>query len=148
MNAVLISLAALISTGICFAETPAPAPELEPVHVEKIAQSGDFMPGLGPGPEARATPTTTLKIKVQSNGCTEGKDFEVKVAQDGARQLVTLVRTRKDECSKGARWETVEIETNALSLSTRTMTGKSNLWFQSNPIVISNPLPVEDNTTH
>jgi hypothetical protein len=144
MNIAQMSLSALIASGICFAEKPLPAPELEPLHVVKIAQSGDFMPGPG----ARMTPTTTLKVNVQSNGCTEGKDFEVKVDKDGARELVSLVRTREDNCKRGARWATVEIETNALSLSLRTMTSKSNLWFQSNPIVISNPLPVEDNTTH
>lgn len=144
MRKSLLSLSILTLGGYALAAKPA-AVVLEPIHVTKIAQAGDFTPGPGRG---RATPATTLTISVQSNGCTDAKDFEVKVKQDGDTQIVSIIRINPDTCKRGRFVDTVELQTDAISLSMRTMTGKSNIEYQSNPIVIANPLPVEDNTTH
>ncbi len=144
MRKSFISLTALTLTGVAFA-VPAPVVELEPIQVTKIAQSGDFMPGPGSRPR---TPSTTISITAQSNGCTDAKDFEVKVKKDGDKQLVSIIRTSPDLCRKVSSWESVEIETDAIGLSQKTMNGRSNVVYQSNPITIANPLPVEDNTTH
>ncbi len=138
------SLTVLGLVGVANAK-PAPAPVLEPVQVTKVSQSGDFMPGPG---ASRRKPTTTLSLVVQTNGCTTAKDFEAKVKQVDDQQHVTIVRIKDDLCRGIMSWAPIELETDAIGLSSQTWTSKSPTMLQSNPIHISNPVPVEDNTTH
>ncbi len=148
MRKSLLSLTILTLGSVAMAKpAPAPAVELEPLQVTKIAQAGNFMPG--PGRPGKTKPMTTLSLLVQSpGGCTDPTDFEVKVKQDGGKQIVSILRVTEDNCRRAARIIELELESRDLLLSSKTMDGKSNLVGQSNPIVIANPLPVEDNTTH
>ena len=111
---------------------PAPLLNLEAVTVKHIVQEGDFMPPLPPGSTGK--PATTLTVQVDSNGCTDAKDFVVKTSSTPQGEKLAIVRVRPDTC-RGYFPEGVEVQL------TTGIVGFGKLF-------VANPVRVEDRTTH
>ena len=102
----------MILTALVAVSATASAQALEPIDVVDVV------------PHAAST---TVTIRAASGGCTNASMFDVKLAQEPARQVLTIVRTAIDVCEAFAPNGTT------LALDVTGLVG-------SKPIVLANPL--------
>ncbi|MES3039396.1 MAG: hypothetical protein V4736_15920 [Bdellovibrionota bacterium] len=129
MNTLTKTIAALmLISSSAFSAAALP----EEILVTKITQYANLMP-----PITTDRVSTTIDFEALSGGCTNEKDFELKVTEKKVAnevvQLVTIVRLKPDFCEAVLHNKVLKLETNLLS---------------ARRILIQNPTLVEQNFVH
>lgn len=130
----------LVFAAAVFAVTSVAAPiskpriALEAVVVHEVRQFANLMPVIEP--DHKRAVRSKLEIEVLSNGCTRAEDFRVDVRRAAKRQILSLVRVKRDMCRAMARPVKIDFETERLALATQL------------PIQVANPILADVKVVH